>query len=98
MARGLAASGGNGRARQGQEAAARNSAPEAKTAVLEVDVADGRLPQGRGRPPRRWAGSTSWSAMPASACKWPRIWLEEWKKVIDVSLTSMFVCCQAAYP
>jgi 2-deoxy-D-gluconate 3-dehydrogenase len=24
--------------------------------------------------------------------------LEEWKQVIDVNLTSMFVCCQAAYP
>ena len=24
--------------------------------------------------------------------------LEEWRKVIDVNLTSMFVCCQAAYP
>ena len=106
MARGLAAAGASiaiaGRNRAKSEAAAAELAKfRAKTIVLEVDVASeascrkvvadtakalGRLDilvNNAGINIRKGAHELS---------------LEEWKKVIDVNLTSMFICCHAAYP
>ena len=106
MARGLAQAGAAvaiaGRNRAKSEAAAAELGKlGARTAVLEVDVASeascrkavadaakalGRLDilvNNAGINIRKAANELS---------------LEEWKRVIDVNLTSMFVCCQAAYP
>ena len=44
--------------------------------------------------------STSWSTMPASTSASSRedYTLAEWHQVIDINLTSAFLCAQAAYP
>jgi 2-dehydro-3-deoxy-D-gluconate 5-dehydrogenase len=106
MARGLAAAGAAiaiaGRNKTKSESAAAELVKlGAKTVVLEVDVASeascrkavadaakalGRLDilvNNAGINVRKGAHELT---------------LEEWKKVIDVNLTSMFVCSQAAYP
>ena len=106
MARGLATAGAAvavaGRNKAKSEAAAAELAKlGVKTTVIEVDVTDeASLPQGRGRT-RPGAGRLDILINNAGIdFRKPahELALEEWKQVIDVNLTSMFVCCQAAYP
>jgi len=106
MARGLAAAGAAvavaGRNRpKSEEAAAELAKLGVKTTVIEVDVtseascrkavADTVKTLGRLDILVNNAGINI--RKPAH-----ELALEEWKQVIDVNLTSMFVCCQAAYP
>jgi 2-dehydro-3-deoxy-D-gluconate 5-dehydrogenase len=106
MARGLAAAGAAvavaGRNKAKSEAAAAELAKlGAKTAVLEVDVADeascrkvvADTAKALGRLDILVNNAGINIRKPAHELE-----LEEWRKVIDVNLTSIFVCCQAAYP
>ena len=106
MARGLAAAGaavavaGRNKAKS-ETAAAELAKLGAKTAVLEVDVADeascrkvvADTAKALGRLDILVNNAGINIRKPAH-----ELALEEWKKVIDVNLTSIFVCSQAAYP
>jgi 2-dehydro-3-deoxy-D-gluconate 5-dehydrogenase len=106
MARGLAAAGAAvavaGRNKAKSEAAAAELAKlGAKTAVLEVDVADEASCRKVVADTARALGRLDILVNNAGInIRKPaqELALEEWRKVIDVNLTSMFVCCQAAYP
>jgi len=106
MARGLAAAGaavavaGRNKAKS-ETAAAELAKLGAKTAVLEVDVADeascrkvvADTAKALGRLDILVNNAGINIRKPAHELAY-----DEWKKVIDVNLTSIFVCSQAAYP
>ena len=107
MARGLAEAGAAiavaGRNAAKSEAAAAELAKlGVKTAVLEVDVAErGLLPQDGRRdgqapgPPRHPRQQRRHQHPQSRRTSWRST---EWKQVIDVNLTSAFICSQAVYP
>ena len=72
--------------------------------VVPVAVDVTRLPmvEAAPRPPsRRWAGSTSWSATPASPGPTVPLWeypVAEWQRVLDIDLTGVFHCLRAVVP
>ena len=107
MARGLAEAGAAiavaGRNQAKSEAAAAELAKlGVKTAVCRGRRhRRGAVPQAWSRTPSRAsAASTSSSTTPAStsASRRRSCRTAEWKQVIDINLTSAFVCSQAAYP
>ena len=106
MARGLAAAGAAvavaGRNKAKSEAAAAELAKlGVKTAVIEVDVTDEASCRKAVADTAETLGRLDILINNAGInIRKPahELALDEWKQVIDVNLTSMFVCCQAAYP
>ena len=106
MARGLAGAGAAvavaGRNRSKSEAAAAELAKlGVKTAVVDVDVANEAACRKAVTDTAKALGRLDILINNAGInIRKPvhELALDEWKQVIDVNLTSMFVCCQAAYP
>jgi 2-dehydro-3-deoxy-D-gluconate 5-dehydrogenase len=106
MARGLAGAGAAvavaGRNRSKSEAAAAELAKlGVKTAVVDVDVANEAACRKAVTHTAKALGRLDILINNAGInIRRPvhELALDEWKQVIDVNLTSMFVCCQAAYP
>ena len=106
MARGLAEAGaavavaGRNKAKS-ETAAAELAKLGVKTAVIEVDVTDEASCRKAVADTAKTLGRLDILINNAGInIRKPahELALDEWKQVIDVNLTSMFVCCQAAYP